>query len=236
MEKRTVKFGSYDTAAYGWTLTGYKLSDAEQKTNYVEKPGGDGSWDMSTTLTDGIPRYKDRSLTVTLECSEGTRADRQELISHMINLLDGLVWDTVLPDYPEYYVTGRLHVAVDQNSLAYAAITVTGTVAPWLYRIRDTVIELPTTVTVENGGSLSNLQEVPLSNSGRLAVVPRFTVTSNPGAAAVARFQFGNTAAFSVQAGEYKFTNVVLTPGRHTLSYGCVAGTVTIAYREAVLA
>lgn len=226
MEKRTVKFGSYDTAAYGWTLTGYKLTDAEQKLNYVEKPGGDGSWDMSTTLTDGIPRYKDRSLTVTLECSEGTRADRQELISHMINLLDGLVWPTVLPDYPDHYITGRLHVAVDQNSLAYAAITVTGTVAPWLYRIRETIKELAPTDM--------ELQEVALRNGGRLAVVPRFTVAG--GENATARFVYGNSS-ISVGPGVYEWPSVVLTPGVHTLGYAASNScTVTIAYREAVLA
>lgn len=225
MEKRTVKFGSYDTAAHGWTLTGYKLGDAEQKTNYVEKPGGDGSWDMSTTLTDGIPRYKDRSLTVTLECSEGTRADRQALISHMVNLLDGLVWDTVLPDYPDHYVTGRLHVAVDQNSLAYAAITVTGTVAPWLYSIRETVVELPIEIF---------MQEILLRNSGRRTVVPRFTVEGDPDNQVM--LQFGD-AAIAVGPGEYEWPNVVLTPGLHTLTY-MFAGDlhVTVTYREAVLA
>lgn len=226
MEKRTVKFGSYDTAAHGWTLTGYKLGAAEQKTNYVEKPGGDGSWDMSTTLTDGIPRYKDRPLTVTLECSEGTRDDRQELIGNMVNLLDGLVWDTVLPDYPGHYITGRLHVAVDQNSLAYAAVTVTGTVAPWLYCRQENVTELPATSM--------RLQEVLLRNSGRLAVVPSFTVAG--GANATARFEYG-AASMSVGPGVYKWPAVVLTNGLHTLRYATSNGcAVTIAYREAVLA
>lgn len=226
MEKRTVRFGSYDTAAYGWTLTGYKLSDAEQKLNYVEKPGGDGSWDMSTTLTDGIPRYKDRSLTVTLECSEGTRADRQALISEMVNTLDGLVWDTVLPDYPGHFVTGRIHVAVVQNSLAYAAVTVTGTVAPWLYCRRENVTELQPTDM--------QLQEVKLRNSGRLVVVPSFTVEG--GANDTARFEYG-ASSMSVGPGVYKWPAVVLTQGLHTLRYAASSGcTVTITYREAVLA
>lgn len=226
MEKRTVKFGSYDTAAHGWTLTGFKLGDPEQKTSYVEKPGGDGSWDMSTTLTDGIPRYKDRPLTVTLECSEGTRADRQELISHMVNLLDGLVWDTVPPDYPDHYVTGRLHVAVDQNSMAYAAVTVTGTVAPWLYYRRENVTELPATDM--------QLQEVLLRNSGRLVVAPSFTVEGD--ADATAHFEYG-AASMSVGPGVYKWPAVVLTQGLHTLKYATSSGcAVTIAYREAVLA
>ena len=77
MQKRTARIGGYDTAVYGWTLTGCELRAPEQKTNYVERTGGDGSWDLSTVMTGGVPRYKDRTLTITLENSQGDRADRE---------------------------------------------------------------------------------------------------------------------------------------------------------------
>ena len=218
IKKRSVRFGSYDTAAHGWTLTGWKLSDPEQKTNYIEKAGGDGSWDLSTVLTDGVPRYKDRTLTVTLECSEGTRADRELLVSHLVNLLDGLEWRIVPPDHPGHYLTGRLHVAVDQNTHAFAKVTVSGTCAPWLYSAKETSYKLAATPAT---------QTITLRNNGRRAIVPELTVTGS------VRVAYG-AASLQMGAGTYEWPTLLLTSGSHVLEY-TGAGTLIITYREAVL-
>lgn len=221
MQKRSVKIGDYITADHGWTLTGLSLSAPEQKTNYVEKSGGDGSWDLSTVLTGGLPRYKDRTLTITLECSEGTRADREALLNDLVNTVDGLEWKVVLPDRPEHYLAGRLHVAVNQNSLAYAAVTITGTVAPWLYSARETIIDL---------GSTGGVWETAtLYNKGRLAVVPVITA----GTGANMQLRFGAISS-NVTPGTYEWAGLLLTPGRHKLEYSGT-GPVRITYREAVL-
>lgn len=219
MLARSIRFGEYDTASHGWTLTGYKLSDPEQKTNYIEKAGGDGSWDLSTVNTEGIPRYKDRSLTVTLEHSGGTRATRQEVISYMLNKLDGLEWAIWLPDYPGYYVTGRVHVAVDYNDPAHAAVTVTAVCAPWLYRLEPTEHVLKATTTE---------QAVTLTNSGRLAMVPTLKVTGS------VALTYGSDILQLTKAGTYEWPVLLLTPGDHVLEYSGT-GTLTITYREAVL-
>lgn len=218
MKKRTLKIGTYDTAFHGWTLTGWILSDPEQKTNYIEKTGGDGSWDMSTALTGGIPRYRDRTLTATFECSKGTRADREILIRDMVNTLDGLVWPIVLPDRPEHYLTGRIHVRELQNSLAYAEVEVSATCEPWLYKSHESVVEI---VSAGPEGTED------IYNYGRKAVVPMLMVVGTIG------LKFGDN---EVQLGEgaYKWPSLLLAPGLNTLTYAG-AGTVTITYREAVL-
>ena len=224
-KKRSITFGNYYTADYGWTLTGWKLSDPEQKTNYVEKPGGDGSWDLSTVTTDGVPRYKDRTLTVTLECSEGTRDDRVELISHMVNLLDGLEWEIILPDHPSHYIVGRLHVAEEYNTPAHAAVTVTGVCRPWLYRRQETVVPLY--------HSLPYPSVHTLRNNGRLPVVPRITVleTDEEGVG----LSFGDRYVHvSLGVGVYEWPELHLTPGAHELRF-VGKGKVNITYREAVL-
>lgn len=218
LKKRTVIFGEYDTAAHGWTLTGYTLSSPEQKTNYVEKSGGDGSWDLSTVMTDGIPRYRDRSLTVTLENSEGTRAEREELLNRMVNLLDGLQWPIVLPDRPDYYLTGRLHVAVDYNRPAHAAVTVTAVCEPWLYRTQE---------TVEQRTATTATQSLTLRNSGRRAVVPQLQTTGS------IQLTYGATL-INLSAGVYQWPELLLTPGDHVLEYSGT-GVLTVTYREAVL-
>ncbi len=220
MQKRTVKIGGYDTAEHGWTLTGFKLADPEQKTRYVEKPGGDGSWDLSTVMTDGIPRYMDRGLAITLECSEGNRSEREALINEMVNALDGLEWQIVLPDRPEHYVTGRVHIAVEYNNLAHAAVSITGTVAPWIYKAKEFV----GTVQLE-----SYKKTITLHNNGRLVLVPRLTVTGS------VLLEYGaSSIQITAEGTDYEWPTLLLTPGEHKVI--CSGeGELGIRYREAVL-
>ena len=218
MEKRTVKIGNYDTAAHGWTLTGCKLADPDLKENYVEKTGGDGSWNLTTTLTGGIPRYRNRPLTITLEHSRGTRADREKLINELVNEYDGLEWPIVLPDRPDHYVTCQVRVAVNYSDLAHAAVTITGTCEPWLYRARESVTELIAT---------GKTQTAVLRNGGRRAVVPTLAVTGHISL----RFDVFTT---QLDAGVYEWSPMLLTPGLHELEYSG-DGALVITFREAVL-
>lgn len=227
MEKRTALLGDYDTAINGWTLTGCTLTDPEQKTNYVEKSGGDGSWDLSTALTDGIPRYKDRSLTITLECSQGTRDERELKIQEMVNTLDGLEWRIVLPDRPEHYLFGRLHVAVVYSDLAHASVAVTGVVQPWFYKIRETVVVLDAPITISTDAATFTLW-----NRGRKVVTPVLEVVGT------ARLTF-NGLQQNLTTGTYTWPALQLAPGANELiytgSYGGTDETLTLTYREAVL-
>lgn len=218
MQKRKIIIGDYDTAALGWTLAAWTFSEPIQKTKYEDKPSGDGSWDLSTALTDGIPRYNDRELTVALELSEGTRLEREEIIRHMVNLLDGLRWPIYLPDDDLHYITGRVHVARDYNDLAHARVTISATCEPWKYSIAETVVTLTASSTA---------QSTTLYNSGRRAVVPTLTVTGS------VVLGFG-TSTLALSAGTYTWPDLLLTTGRHVLTYSG-SGTVALTYREAVL-
>ena len=226
MTKRTVKIGSYDTALVGWTLTGIKLSDPVQKTNYVEKSGGDGSWDLSTVMTEGIPRYKNRSLTLTFECSKGSRADREILIRDMVNQLDGFEQEIVLPDRPQHYLRGRVHVAVTQHSPAYASISVTADVEPWFYAARETVVMLEAPITMS-----TETATFQIWNQGRRVVSPLITVDG------VAHLTF-NGIHTDLATGTFEWAAFQLRPGMNELIYtGSMdaTDTLTLTYREAVL-
>lgn len=227
MQKRTARLGNYDTASHGWTLTGCVLSDPEQKTNYIEKSGGDGSWDLSTVLTDGIPRYKDRTLTITLENSQGTRDDREDIINEMVNTLDGFEWNIVLPDRPDFYLVGRLHIAVNYSDLAHAMVTVTAICEPWLYRARETIMELTAPIT-----SSTDAATFYLWNHGRKVVCPVLDVKGT------AHLTF-NGSRIDLTTGSYEWAALQLVPGENSLiytgSYGGVNETLTLTYREAVL-
>lgn len=219
MTKRTIRFGGYDTAAHGWTLTSWALSAPEQKTNYIEKTGGDGAWDLSTVVTDGIPRYQNRELTATFECSEGTRSGRLALVSAMVNQLDGLEWQIVLPDSPGLYLVGRTHVSVNHNGLAYASVTVTAVCEPWLYKSEDTILSLTVTETEKTA---------VLSNTGRKVLVPLLSVTGS------VLLKYGTASINLTEAGDYEWPTLLLTPGDHSIAYSG-DGTLGITYREAVL-
>jgi hypothetical protein len=218
MRKRALIIGDYDTAAHGWTLSSFQLSAAEQKTNYIEKSGGDGSWDMSTVMTDGIPRYRNRDLTATLECSVGTRADREALISELVNKLDGWEWHIVTPDRPEHYLIGRVHVAVDYNDPAHASVTITAHCEPWLNSAEDIVVTLVATATE---------QSKIVHNAGRKAVIPRLEVSGT------VKLTFG-TSSIQMTEGIYEWPGLFLTPGDHVVKYSG-NGRAVLVYREAVL-
>lgn len=221
MIKRKIVFDKYDTAANGWVLASWQLTDAEEKTNFVEKPGGDGSWDLSTVLSDGIPRYRDRTLTATFERSDGNRLNRKAKIDQMINQLDGMRVKIELPDDSLRYLDGKLHVALNYNDLAHASVTVTAICAPWKYNVADTVHTLTASSTAKT---------VTVVNGGRRAVVPSLTVS---GSGASVLLVYGSNS-MSFTAGTYMWPDLLLTPGSHNITYSGT-GTLKVTYREAVL-
>ena len=219
MKKRTVKIGAYDTAAHGWTLAGCKLADPELKEIFVEKTGGDGSWNLTSAMTGGIPRYKNRPLAIRLECSIGTREDREALINELVNDYDGFEWQIVLPDRPDHYVFGQVRVAVEYSDLSHAAVNVTATCEPWLYQDRESVVELTAAATA---------QTAVIRNSGRRAVVPVITTTGS------VQLRYGIFTTTIDTAGAYEWSPLLLTPGLHELEYSG-DGILTVTFREAVL-
>lgn len=219
--KRSIKLGDYDTAVNGWTLTGWKLEAAPQKTNYVERLGGDGSWDFSTALTDGVLRYDNRSLSISLETSEGNRLEREDRIRQMVNQLDGMTVSIKLPDDDSHYLTGRLKVVKEYNDTAHAAVSVTANCEPWKYNDTETVVHLAATTTEKTA---------ELVNSGRRVVAPLMTVTG-----ADVTLKAGG-ASMTVSAGTYKVPDLVLLPGSTSLKYSSAStASIKITYREAVL-
>lgn len=220
MERRKLLIGAYDTAQHGpWTLTALQLDDAEFKGSYIEVPGRDGDIDASTSLTDGEPRYNDRPFSATLECSEGTHVEREELIHKMKNQLDGWVQDIILPDYPAHYIRGRVSVKKDFNDLAHCAVVVTAKVEPWLYSRAEKTVTHTATGTVT---------DVALLNSGRKTLVPLITVEGGDVTLVL------GTASWVLSAGTYQLPDILLRTGVTTVKVSG-SGTITFNYREAVL-
>ena len=221
MKKRNIIIGEYDTAAQGlWTLCEWELSPAEPITNYIDVPGRiDGPLDASTALTDGDPRYGSRTLMAVFESSEGSRLARENRITEMINKLDGLRFNIVLPDAPDLYITGRVHVARLYNDPAHASVQVTAVCDPWRFHRNETEVRL--TATTEE-------QTVLLVNQGRRLVVPSLAVTGGS-----VNLSFGG-ASWSLSDGDYVLPDLTLKTGTEELTYSG-SGSVVITFREAVL-
>ena len=219
-EKRRMIFGEYDTALDGlWTLTGWTLPEPEYQSNFVAIPGRHGLLDLSTVLTDGEPIYGNRTLTATFECSEGTRLERNERISDMVNSLDGRRVHIVLPDDQTRYLDGRVSVRTEYSDPVHASVTVTAECDPWRYNVAETNRAFALAETE---------QQAMLVNKGRRIAVPTVTVL---GEQATLRC---NGYAWKLYDGVYTLPDLALARGKTVLTYSG-KGTLIISYREAVL-
>lgn len=215
-------FGTYDTILNGpWTLAAWKLSPAEYRTQFVEVPGRDGELDVSTALTDGVPRYGNRELTATLERSDVPRLEREAAIDTMVNWLDGWRMDIRLPDDEGHYMTGRVHVAKVYNDPAHAAVEVTAICDPWRYNNHETIIRATAAI---------DAQEVMLTNAGRRSVVPTIEITGD-GASLLLVY---GAYSWALGAGVYQLPDIVVNQGGLAVTVSGV-GEIVFTYREAVL-
>lgn len=219
---RKMIFGTYDTVLNGpWTLASWSFSAAAYKSNLVDVPGRDGQLDLSTALTDGVPRYSSRTLTAIFERSDGTRLERETAINTMINWLDGWRMDIRLPDDEMHYITGRVSVAKNYNDPAHASVTVTAICDPWRYANNETAVTL-TAATTE--------QTTRLHNSGRRSVVPVLQII---GDGAAVNLVFGANS-WALSAGTYQLPDLVVPQGGVAITYSGT-GELRFTYREAVI-
>ena len=222
MQARKLIIGTYDTVLNGpWTLAECILGPAEYRTQFVEVPGRDGELDLSTALTDGEPRYSSRQFSARLERSDGTRLDREAAINTMINWLDGWRMNIKLPDDPEHYITGRVHVAKEYNDMAHASVLVTATVDPWRYNVNETVISLT---------AAAEAAPARLTNNGRRTVVPVLEIS---GESAEVLLVFGANS-WALGPGTYQLPDLVVPQGGVEITYSG-SGTLSFTYREAVI-
>ena len=224
MQKRKIIIGTYDTASEGlWTLAGFTLEKPTANEEYVSVPGHSGPLDLSTVLTDGEPYYGSRTLEAILESSEGTRLEREERINRMVNQLDGLRFDIILPDDPTHHLNGRVSIERLYNDPVHGSVRVSATCDPWRYNNSTTVVGLTATSTEKTAS---------LVNNGRLSVVPTIKVT---GGTVNLKFSAnGETLTWALSTGEYILADIYLKTGSAPLIYSG-SGSITLTYREAVL-
>lgn len=222
MEKRKLLLNDYNTATDGlWTLSSCVLTKGEQVQAFLEVPGRYTPLDLTDYTTEGQPYYGNASLEVVLESSEGDRAARQARIAELVNTFDGKSITIVHPDHPNHYLIGRVQIRPQYNDMAHAAVQLSAICDPWLYK-KEKTVKAVTASSTEKAADIIN--------SGRLAMVPDVSVTSS----GTFTLKYGQYT-WNLSSGDHILPDLYLTPGTHRVTYKGT-GTLTISYREAVLA
>lgn len=202
---------------YDWRLilTAKSVIPPEPKTNYVDIDGMDGTLDLSEALTGGIT-YSDRIITATFWTDEGTRADRERLISQIVAALHGKKIEIIEPDDIAHYFVGRVKIKSTTNIIPYAEIAIEATCEPWRYARDES-----TRLINPSGGTV----DVVIYNHGVKTVSPIVTVSDAP-------IIIGNNTELAV--GSYRLPDLRLHSGVNTVRVSG-NGSVTFTYREADL-
>ena len=215
---RGIQFDEIHTADdWGLILSSKKNNPPNPKYVKVSIDGRDGELNLSRALTGDIA-YDNRKAIYKFTATEGTQADREELISNIINSIHGRELKIIEPDDPDHYLLGECSVSDVKNDRAYATFTVTADCEPYRYAINEInrVINLTTTPV-----------NVILTNNGVKTVIPTLTVEGS------AKIVVGSTST-TLSSGTYKLTALVLKKGSTTIT---VSGSnkLTVSYREGIL-
>ena len=199
-------------------MTSYSIPPPAPKIKLIDLPIGDGSIDLTEAIYGDIS-YEDR------ECEFNfvflgpieDRAPQLELLSAFVH---GRRRKVMTLDDPEHYYIGRMMISAYEKEGASVAVQLTMIAEPYKYKLNPTKV----TGTIPAGGSVN----LDVKNA-RMRVIPKITVS-----AAATISHAGNN--YSVQAGTWRLTNIVLTEGSNILTITAAQGTTyTIEYQEGAI-
>lgn len=149
-----------------WTLSKCDLSPPVLNTQYIEVPGRSTPLDLTEALA--LPTYKQRTLSVTLECSNNDRAYRKDLIKTLFTQIYGKHMEIVLPDFKyDQYIIGRPQIEVACNDMSHAIINITALCDPFIYSPN----------TIDTYTATNEETAVTIKSAGKMTVVPKITVS-----------------------------------------------------------
>lgn len=199
---------------WGIYLSSYSIGDAEPKEHYIDIPSGDGSIDLTESLTGDVT-YSNRDFEATFTIKPPQK-DWLLLLAKINAFLNGRKRKIRVANEPGYYLLGRCKTTFEKDGVV-AFLTVTASCEPWRYKEQETIYNL----TIPASGQL----EVNCKNS-RKRVLPVITVSDE------VTVVFGNKS-ITMNAGSYKYTNIRFVEGDNKLIITGTAGTtIAIEYQE----
>lgn len=210
------KYNTY----YNWRLilTAKDVTPPDPKTNYVEIDGMSGSLDLSESLT-GEVTYKDRKITASFWTDEGTRKEREILMSNIVARLHGRKIRLIEPDDPDHYFYGRVTIGAPKNTTPFLTFEMSATCDPWRYALHETERR----VEIDS----STITNVVINNNGVKTICPLIRITGE--------VEIIHSDVKTVLTdGEYKLSDIKLYQGANVIGVSG-NGSATFVYREATL-
>lgn len=207
-----MRFDGKSNLDYGLDLQSYAITAAKRKQYLVDVPGGDGQLDLYKGMFPA--RYEPRTLTAVFR-PVGNNV--WQIVDDLVNALEGHYVNIVMPDKPNYYMTGSVHIA-SAGCKPDEDITVTAVCMPWRYAAQEIVLQIQ-----ESDAEV----QYTWYNNGTREAVPTVTVT---GEALIT----AGTTSLALSAGTYQLTPLTI-PGYGSITVSISGGPVEVRYREAVL-
>ena len=215
---RAIQFNDKHTAEdWGLILTAKKRNPPTPKYEKISIDGRDGEIDLSRALTGEI-KYKNTDASYSFLLSKGTQAEREELLSEIINFIHGNILNIIEPDDQYHYIVGDCIVENVVNNKAYASFTVSADCEPYKYAIEETNRYISLT---------SSITDIVITNTGTKILIPTLTVNGS------VNLTVGSSSV-ALSSGQYKLTSLKLKPGANTISVSG-SGSLIVSYREAIL-
>ena len=109
----------------------------KQKTTYIDIPGGNGTLDLSESLT-GYPIYENRSGTFEFRVMNGYKL-WQERYSEIMDYLHGRTMKAILADDPDWFYNGRFSIDSWKSGDTWSSITIGYNVEPYKWSVLSSV-------------------------------------------------------------------------------------------------
>lgn len=198
------------------TLTAKDVTPAEPKTNYVELDGANGSLDLTEALT-GEVAYRDRTVVASFWTSEGTFAERLQVLRKITTALHGRKVKIIEPDDPDHYFLGRVVIKAQAQSQVHLELSLEATCDPWRYSVNET----------ERLVDVDGEVDAVIMNHGDKTICPTLVVGGD------VSLTF-NGVTTKLSAGSYRITDLRLPHGANVVGLSG-SGSVAFVYREASL-
>lgn len=214
---------------FGLILKSKNIPFPDPKTDTVEIQGADGILDLSTALTDGDVKYKNRKCQFVFTVIDPSK-NWETVKSKFANYLHGQIMNVKLDIDSGFYYVGRCSLGAFAAEKRTATITVTVNADPYKYDVLSSDEAWKwDSFNLENGiiYSLSNIEvettKTIVIPSRRMHVVP----TINVSAAMDAVF---NGSTYGLVMGDNINLNIMFTEGENTITFNGT-GTVSIKFR-----
>lgn len=214
------------------------IDPPEVKMNMIDIPGGDGYLD-ATEAPDGRVHYGMRTASWEFHVQREYRSFYHYLFSSIMNYCHGQNMRIILDDDPQYFYIGRISVNQFLSEEIDATIVLDVTAQPYKYEIALSTEEWLwdpfnfETDYVRGYGGLTVDGERTLEIPGsKKPIAATFTVTLEDPEKPITLIYRG--AAYRLDQGTYKMTNVVIFYGINTLVFQG-HGTVSVEFRGASL-